>query len=58
MNLARYLREQGILLPAIYSMAWCKEKRAWVGRCEELAQPPILSVLARDKKKTAEKRGA
>lgn len=49
MNLARYLREQGILLPAIYSMAW-------VGRCEELAQPPILSVLARDKRKP-QKRG-
>lgn len=58
LDLARYLKGQGILLPTIYSMAWCKEEQAWVGRCEELAQPPILSVLAKGKKKTAEKRGA
>ena len=56
LELARYLEEKGILLPAVYSMTWCQEKQAWVGCCEELPQPPAPSALAKGKKKTTEKR--
>lgn len=55
---ARHLEEKGIQLPAICSMARCKEERAWGGCCEKLAQPPVLSVLAKGKKKIAEKGAA
>lgn len=58
LDLAKYLAEKGILLPANYSMAWCKERQAWVGCCGELAQPPAPSVFGKGKKKAAEKRKA
>lgn len=29
-DLAKYLVEKGILLPAVYSMTWCRERQAWV----------------------------
>lgn len=58
LDLAKYLAEKGILLPANYSMAWCQERQAWVGCCGELAQPPAPSVFAKGKKKAAEKRKA
>ena len=44
--LARQLEENGIALPAAYVMEWDEEHRAWVGRCQELSAPPVLSELA------------
>lgn len=59
--LAKHLEESGFLLPAIYTMEWCPEHQAWVGRCQELPQPPALPALERPKgtgKRSAAKRGA
>ncbi len=56
LELAKYLKKQGMLLPAIYTMTWHQERQVWVGCCEELPQPPALSTLAKSKKRTAEKR--
>ena len=36
---ARTLADKGILLPAVYTMEWCQEHQAWVGRCQELPIP-------------------
>lgn len=58
LELAKYLKKLGMLLPVIYTMTWCQERQVWVGCCGELPQPPSLSVLAKCKKKTTERRGA
>ena len=41
-DLARTLAGKGILLPAVYTMEWCQEQQAWVGRCQELPIPEGL----------------
>lgn len=54
--LARRLKGLGFLMPALYSMEWSEERRAWVGCCQELSQPPALSELKTSVRKSAERR--
>ena len=60
-ELAQLLREKGFSLPAAYTMEWCQEEEAWVGRCQEMAPPPALSLLeppSKPQRKPRRRRGA
>lgn len=46
-RLKELLREKGILLPAVYTMEWHEERRAWIGHCQELPPPPDSKTIRR-----------
>lgn len=46
----QHLEAKGISLPALYTMKWCQERRAWIGCCQDLPTPPALSALSQPKK--------
>ena len=48
--LKRGVEAKGISLPALYTMEWCQERRAWIGCCQDLPEPPALSALDQPKK--------
>ena len=46
---------------SFYTMEWCQEEEAWVGRCQEMAPPPALSLLdppSKPQRKTRRRRSA
>lgn len=45
LDFKQYLEAKGISLPALYTMEWCQERRAWIGCCQDLPEPPALSAL-------------
>lgn len=49
-ELAGLLQAEEIELPAVYIMKWNEAHRAWVGRCQELPEPPSVEQLARSSK--------
>ena len=44
LDFKQYLEAKGISLPALYTMEWCQERRAWIGCCQDLPEPPALSA--------------
>lgn len=54
--LAQRLEGLGFLVPVQYTMEWSEERRAWMGCCRELAQPPALSELEKPAKKPGGRR--
>ena len=50
LDFKQYLEAKGISLPALYTMEWCQERRAWIGCCQDLPEPPALSALDQPKK--------
>ena len=45
------MAKRGVVFPVLdrnvnfYTMEWCQEQEAWVGRCQEISAPPALSLL-------------
>ena len=39
LDFKQYLEAKGISLPALYTMEWCQERRAWIGCCQDLPEP-------------------
>ncbi len=45
------MAKRGVVFPVLdrnvnfYTMEWCQEEEAWVGRCQEISAPPALSLL-------------
>ena len=48
--LKELLRDNGIQLPAVYTMEWCAEQRGWFGHCQELPQLPDLTALQKSRR--------
>ena len=48
--LALELKQQGYKFPVTYTMEWHPEQNAWIGGCQELAQPPAFSGASKQKR--------
>lgn len=61
------MAKRGVVIPVLdrnvnfYTMEWCQEQEAWVGRCQEISAPPALSLLdppSKPQRKTRRRRSA
>ena len=59
LDFKQYLEAKGISLPALYTMEWCQERRAWIGCCQDCPNPrPSLRWISPRKSEDLRRGGA